>query len=114
MLSIQVAGVNLEERKIDFQLIQQVTHAGRVVRSRAPRTTRTSTQATEEVFGKPPSTSNDGEKPVRKKKEKGKPSSYTKKSGKKPLRKQRPSQKNKEKAKPKKKSRMPSPRLTNP
>ncbi|PIL69349.1 ribonuclease R, partial [Acinetobacter baumannii] len=71
-VKIQVAGVNLEERKIDFQLIKQVTHAGRVVRSRAPRTTKTSTQATEEVFGKP-SVSTDGEKPVRKKKEKGKP-----------------------------------------
>ncbi|KCX65541.1 ribonuclease R family protein, partial [Acinetobacter baumannii] len=68
-VKIQVAGVNLEERKIDFQLIKQVTHAGRVVRSRAPRTTKTSTQATEEVFGKP-SVSTDGEKPVRKKKEK--------------------------------------------
>ncbi|HAB70160.1 MAG TPA: ribonuclease R, partial [Acinetobacter nosocomialis] len=82
-VKIQVAGVNLEERKIDFQLIQQVTHAGRVVRSRAPRTTRTAAQATEEVFGKPSTPSNDGEKPVRKKKEKGKPSSYSKKSGKK-------------------------------
>lgn len=49
-VKIQVAGVNLEERKIDFQLIKQVTHAGRVVRSRAPRTTKTSTQATEEVL----------------------------------------------------------------
>lgn len=49
-VKIQVAGVNLEERKIDFQLIKQVTHAGRVVRSRAPRTTKTSTQATEEVW----------------------------------------------------------------
>ncbi|MEQ1134846.1 ribonuclease R [Acinetobacter seifertii] len=103
-VKIQVAGVNLEERKIDFQLIQQVTHAGRVVRSRAPRTTRTSTQATEEVFGKPPTTSNDGEKPVRKKKEKGKPSSYTKKSGKKTTTKaEAKPEKVKKKAKPKKK-----------
>ena len=68
-VKIQVAGVNLEERKIDFQLIKQVTHAGRVVRSRAPRTTKTSTQATEEVFGKP-SVSTDGEKPVRKRRKK--------------------------------------------
>jgi len=103
-VKIQVAGVNLEERKIDFQLIQQVTHAGRVVRSRAPRTTRISTQATEEVFGKPPTTSNDGEKPVRKKKEKGKPSSYTKKSGKKATTKaEAKPEKVKKKAKPKKK-----------
>lgn len=91
-VKIQVAGVNLEERKIDFQLIKQVTHAGRVVRSRAPRTTKTSTQTTEEVFGKP-SVSTDGEKPVRKKKEKGKPSSYSKKSGKKTSTKQRLNQK---------------------
>ncbi|HCG3519845.1 TPA: ribonuclease R, partial [Acinetobacter baumannii] len=102
-VKIQVAGVNLEERKIDFQLIKQVTHAGRVVRSRAPRTTKTSTQATEEVFGKP-SVSTDGEKPVRKKKEKGKPSSYSKKSGKKTSTKaEAKPEKVKKKAKPKKK-----------
>lgn len=102
-VKIQVAGVNLEERKIDFQLIKQVTHAGRVVRSRAPRTTKTSTQATEEVFGKP-SVSTDGEKPVRKKKEKGKPSSYSKKSGKKTSTKaEAKAEKVKKKAKPKKK-----------
>ncbi|MBF6807492.1 ribonuclease R [Acinetobacter baumannii] len=102
-VNIQVAGVNLEERKIDFQLIKQVTHAGRVVRSRAPRTTKTSTQATEEVFGKP-SVSTDGEKPVRKKKEKGKPSSYSKKSGKKTSTKtEAKPEKVKKKAKPKKK-----------
>ncbi len=103
-VKIQVAGVNLEERKIDFQLIQQVTHAGRVVRSRAPRTTRTAAQATEEVFGKPSTPSNDGEKPVRKKKEKGKPSSYSKKSGKKTSTKtEAKPEKVKKKAKPKKK-----------
>ncbi|APJ18043.1 ribonuclease R [Acinetobacter baumannii] len=102
-VKIQVAGVNLEERKIDFQLIKQVTHAGRVVRSRAPRTTKTSTQATEEVFGKP-SVSTDGEKPVRKKKEKGKPSSYSKKSSKKTSTKtEAKPEKVKKKAKPKKK-----------
>ncbi|MEL1598170.1 ribonuclease R, partial [Acinetobacter baumannii] len=102
-VKIQVAGVNLEERKIDFQLIKQVSHAGRVVRSRAPRTTKTSTQATEEVFGKP-SVSTDGEKPVRKKKEKGKPSSYSKKSGKKTSTKaEAKPEKVKKKAKPKKK-----------
>ncbi|MGL5140614.1 MAG: ribonuclease R, partial [Acinetobacter baumannii] len=102
-VKIQVAGVNLEERKIDFQLIKQITHAGRVVRSRAPRTTKTSTQATEEVFGKP-SVSTDGEKPVRKKKEKGKPSSYSKKSGKKTSTKaEAKPEKVKKKAKPKKK-----------
>ncbi|MFV5614914.1 ribonuclease R, partial [Acinetobacter baumannii] len=102
-VKIQVAGVNLEERKIDFQLIKQVTHAGRVVRSRAPRTTKTSTQATEEVFGKP-SVSTDGEKPARKKKEKGKPSSYSKKSGKKTSTKaEAKPEKVKKKAKPKKK-----------
>ncbi|MDO7384174.1 ribonuclease R [Acinetobacter baumannii] len=102
-VKIQVAGINLEERKIDFQLIKQITHAGRVVRSRAPRTTKTSTQATEEVFGKP-SVSTDGEKPVRKKKEKGKPSSYSKKSGKKTSTKaEAKAEKVKKKAKPKKK-----------
>ncbi len=68
-VKIQVAGVNLEERKIDFQLIKQITHAGRVVRSRAPRTTKTTAQANEEVFSKP-TVSSDGERPVHKKKEK--------------------------------------------
>jgi ribonuclease R len=102
-VKIQVAGVNLEERKIDFQLINQVTHAGRVVRSRAPRTTKTSPQATEEVFSKP-TVSTDAEKPVQKKKEKAKPSSYTKKSGKKTSAKaESKPEKVKKKAKPKKK-----------
>ena len=36
-VKIKVAGVNLEERKIDFELIQQLTHAGRPIRARAPR-----------------------------------------------------------------------------
>lgn len=39
-VKIKVAGVNLEERKIDFDIIQQLTHAGRAVRSRAPRTVK--------------------------------------------------------------------------
>ena len=34
-VKIKVAGVNLEDRKIDFELLQQMTHAGRVIRSRA-------------------------------------------------------------------------------
>jgi ribonuclease R len=34
-VKIKVAGVNLEERKIDFELLQQLSHAGRVIRSRA-------------------------------------------------------------------------------
>ncbi len=38
--SIKVAGVNLEERKIDFELIQQLSHAGRPIRSKAPRVTK--------------------------------------------------------------------------
>jgi len=89
-VKIQVAGVNLEERKIDFQLVQQLTHLGRVIRQKAPRTnTSNRASTTEEVFGKPQSTtakvSKDGEKPVRKKKDKSKSSSnsYTKKTGKK-------------------------------
>jgi ribonuclease R len=85
-VKIQVAGVNLEERKIDFQLVQQLTHLGRTIRQKAPRTnTSNRASTTEEVFGKPQSTtakvSEDGEKPVRKKKDKSKSSSnsYTKK-----------------------------------
>lgn len=33
-VKIQVASVNLEERKIDFQLVQQLTHLGRVIRQK--------------------------------------------------------------------------------
>ena len=80
-LKIKVAGVNLAERKIDFELLTQVTHAGRAVRSRAPRTTKS--QAAEEVFKKTTAVVED-EKPARKKsKNKSKPSSYSKKPSKK-------------------------------
>lgn len=86
-VKIQVAGVNLEERKIDFKLIQQLTHLGRAIRQKAPRTTASNrSQTTEEVFSKAPAQaklSEDGEKPVRKKKDKNSPSSYTKKPAKK-------------------------------
>ena len=91
-VKIKVAAVNLEDRKIDFELLQQLTHAGRAIRSRAPRvaksTTAPRTQAKEEVFSereKPQQAtlSEDGAKPVRKKKDKAKPSSYSKKPAKK-------------------------------
>lgn len=36
-IRIKVAGVSLEERKIDFEIVKQVTHKGRAVRSKAPR-----------------------------------------------------------------------------
>lgn len=87
-VKIKVAGVNLEERKIDFELLQQLTHAGRPVRSRAPRssapraaTTRTRPMVTEQTFSERPNVSDagdDGEQPIKKKKAK-KPSSYSKK-----------------------------------
>ncbi|WP_213073711.1 ribonuclease R [Acinetobacter ihumii] len=81
-VKIKVAAVNLEERKIDFELIQQVTHAGRIIRSRAPRTTKT--QATEQVFNAQSEAVESKEQSARKKdKSKSKPSSYGKKSGKK-------------------------------
>lgn len=126
-VKIKVAAVNLEDRKIDFELLQQLTHAGRVIRSRAPRVAKNT--ASEEVFSKPsPSksrvranpakvssahtastTSNvseDGEKPVRKKKNTGQPSSYSKKpskkSSEKPESKIKPKDKKKVKAKKKK------------
>jgi len=76
---IKVAGVQLEERKIDFELARQLTHAGRAVRSRAPRVA----QVREENHGAR-NKDDSGEQPVRKKRNKSsKPSSYTKKSGKK-------------------------------
>jgi len=109
-VKIQVAGVNLEERKIDFQLVQQLTHLGRVIRQKAPRTANPSSSnrasTTEEVFGKQPSTqskvSEDGEKPVRKKKDKSKPSSYSKKPAKKASAKPESKEKAKKKVKKKK------------
>ncbi len=86
-VKIKVAGVNLEERKIDFELLQQLSHAGRAIRSRAPRVAKAT--AKEEVFSERPTkvksessdakVSEDGERPIRKKKSKGKPSSYNKK-----------------------------------
>lgn len=110
-VKIQVAGVNLEERKIDFQLVQQLTHLGRVIRQKAPRTANPSSpnraSTTEEVFGKAPSStkakvSEDGEKPVRKKKDKNKPSSYSKKPAKKAAAKPDTKEKAKKKVKKKK------------
>ena len=88
---IKVAGVNLEERKIDFELIQQLSHAGRPIRSKAPRVTKAKVtrEATEEVFierpknHEAPALSEDGERPIRKKKPKSKPSTYGKKPAKK-------------------------------
>ncbi len=47
-VKIKVAGVNLEERKIDFELIQQLSHTGRAIRARAPRVAKPT--AKEEVF----------------------------------------------------------------
>ena len=85
-VKIKVAGVNIEERKIDFELLQQLSHAGRVIRSRAPRVAKP--VAKEEVFAERPAkktnsessnVSEDGERPFRKKKAKSKSSTYSKK-----------------------------------
>lgn len=87
-LNIKVAGVNLEERKIDFELLKQISHAGRAIRSRAPRASSKPTLR-EQVFNQPEVVASSaepqdaGEKPVRKKKDKNKPSSYGKKPAKK-------------------------------
>lgn len=104
-VKIRVAAVNLDERKIDFELTQQITHAGRMIRQKAPRTKTNRTTVTEEVFGKPTTAekiSEDGERPVRKKKEKGKPNSYLKKPNKKPSAKSATKEKVKKKVKKKK------------
>ena len=94
-VKVKVAGVNLEERKIDFELLQQLTHGGRAVRSRAPRVAKPAQRADarpaprgdakEEVFSEQgkATVSEDGERPIRKKKPKSKPSSYGAKSDKK-------------------------------
>jgi ribonuclease R len=82
---------------------------GRTIRQKAPRTnTSNRASTTEEVFGKPQSTaakvSEDGDKPVRKKKDKSKSSSnsYTKKTGKKSSAKSESKEKPKKKVKKKK------------
>ncbi|MCU4350824.1 ribonuclease R [Acinetobacter ursingii] len=81
-VKIKVAAVNLEERKIDFELIQQITHAGRIIRSRAPRTSKA--QTTEQVFNAQGDNVESHQQISRKKeKSKSKPSSYGKKSAKK-------------------------------
>ncbi len=102
---VKVAGVNLEDRKIDFELIQQLSHAGRVIRSRAPRVAKAAAPtAKEESFKEQPAKaklSNDSEKPVRKKKAPGKPSSYTGK----PVKKTETKSESKVKEKDRKKSR---------
>jgi ribonuclease R len=86
-VKVKVAGVNMEERKIDFELLQQLTHGGRAVRSRAPRVAKPAQRgdAKEEVFSEQgkATVSEDGERPIRKKKPKSKPSSYGAKSDKK-------------------------------
>ncbi len=84
-VKIKVAGVNLAERKIDFELVQQLTHAGRTIRERAPRVkskTAPRAEAKEDVFQDRPrqSPSDQGDQPRRKK---DKPGSYSKKPGKK-------------------------------
>lgn len=104
-VKIKVAAVNLEDRKIDFELMQQLTHAGRAIRMRAPRVAKPfSREATEEVFSERPSKatlSENGEQPVPKKKQKNKPSSYGKKTSTKSEIK--PKEKTKKKTKEKKK-----------
>ncbi|QSG84183.1 ribonuclease R [Acinetobacter indicus] len=107
-VKVKVAGVNLEERKIDFELVKQLTHAGRAIRSRAPRVAKVAprAEATEEIFHDRPvklAVSEDGEQPLKKKKAKSKPSSYGKKPAKKVTAKAESKDKVKKKAKAKKK-----------
>lgn len=107
-VKVKVAGVNLEERKIDFELVKQLTHAGRAIRSRAPRVAKAvpRAEATEEIFNDRPqhiAVSEDGEQPLKKKKAKSKPSSYSKKPAKKVTAKAESKDKVKKKTKVKKK-----------
>lgn len=44
-VEIQVAGANLEERKIDFQLVKQLSSGGKPIREKAPRVANAPTQA---------------------------------------------------------------------
>ena len=102
-VKIKVAAVNLEDRKIDFELLQQLSHAGRAIRSRAPRVAKTSTK--EEVFNPRAKAvlSENGEQPIRKKKPKTKATSADKKSSTKSDGKIKDKDKVKKKSKPKKK-----------
>ncbi|NHC03812.1 ribonuclease R [Acinetobacter sp. 187] len=110
-VKIKVAGVNLEERKIDFELVEQLSHAGRPIRSRAPRVAKPITK--EEVFNRmfsepanPEFVIEGGDKPVRKKKPRVKAADDAKKPAKKSTPKsaeQKAKDKAKKKAKAKKK-----------
>ena len=109
---IKVAGVNLDDRKIDFELVQQLSHAGRAIRSRAPRVAQPRPTTKEEVFNKlfderPKAVETEtGERPIRKKKSKVKPTDFSKKPEKKSAVKsveQKAKDKAKKKAKAKKK-----------
>lgn len=127
---IKVAGVNLAERKIDFELLQQLSHAGRAIRSRAPRVAKTQISTglpaprrarttdnsvaekpvtKEEVFSPVVNTPTEvmmieaGEKPLRKKKSKPKAATSVKKSEKKSVTK---NAEDKAKAKAKKKAKL--------
>ena len=109
-VKIKVAAVNLEDRKIDFELLQQLSHGGRPIRSRAPRVGKAKTarsESKEEVFSESTnaSPSNSGDQPIRRKKDKSQPSSYSKKPGKKSSSKSETKVKDKvkKKSKPKKK-----------
>ncbi|MFT4021052.1 MAG: ribonuclease R [Acinetobacter sp.] len=105
-VKIKVAGVNLAERKIDFELLQQVTHAGRTIRSRAPRINKTA--AKEEVFKTnttPTTATSQEDKPKTERKKKDKsanPSSYRKKPVKKAVKEAPKKEKTKKKTKKKK------------
>ncbi|MCF9034540.1 ribonuclease R [Acinetobacter nectaris] len=117
-VKIKVAGVNLDERKIDFELLKQVTHAGRTVRERAPRAARSTVAAVkEEVFipttkakteDEPQQTPVKEHKPKKKKKS-NKPSSYSKKA--KPSAKQDVKAEKKAKVKKKKKKSNAKPKI---
>jgi len=107
-VKIKVAGVNLEERKIDFELQQQLSHAGRPIRSKAPRVAKAPVrEATEEVFTERTKSnaegnrSTDGERPIRKKKPKNQSAAHGKKPVKKPATKSEAKAKDKVKKKAK-------------
>ncbi len=46
-LRVKIAGVNLEDRKVDFELVKQLTSAGRPIRQKAPRTQTTTPAASD-------------------------------------------------------------------
>jgi len=54
-LRVKVAGVNLDDRKVDFELVKQLSSAGRPIRQKAPRTAPLTPASSPKATGTRPS-----------------------------------------------------------